>query len=229
MDPVKTQNQGYCEMQTHTYKEVSARYGLKTNQQGIRFGKLEGRTILMLNVSENKQVNRYVDQWVNDGSQEFMYDGSTSKRTNENVSKYWNNYHGNYAPVVLAVGMRKYGIKGRKFAPGGRLEWVVFEGLYIRDIRSIGGKVKFIIKIGCARVQKDLMYITQRWGSELRVPLPQLATSPIQVNDDTDDEYDFINRFNRLSAYNKERFHKVIELPLVQDLLRLHVPGYIDL
>jgi len=213
-------------MQTHTYKEVSARYGLKTNQQGIRFGEREGRKIPMLNVSENKQVNTYIDKWAT--AQEFMYDGSTSKKTNENVSKYWNS-HGNYAPVVLAVGMRKYGKKGRKFARGGRLEWVVFEGLYIRDILYINGKIKFIIKIECARVQRDLMYITQRWESEIRVPPPPVSSSPSQVNDDDIvDEWDFITRFNGLSPNSKEKFREVIELPFVRDLIRLHVPGYLD-
>jgi hypothetical protein len=149
-----------------------------------------------------------------------MYDGCKAKRTNEKVCEYWNNSHGNYAPVVLAVGMRKYGIKGRKFSPGGRLEWVVFEGLYIRDIRSIGGKVKFIIKIGCARVQKDLMYITQRWGSDVPLPLPL----PLPGSSDTN----FIERINALSVEDTKKFEEVIGLPLVRDMLRLHVPSFVN-
>ncbi len=211
-------------MQFHTYREISERFGLSMDPRGIRFGEKNGQTMLMFTVSENKQVNTYTDRWV-DGSCEFMYDGCKAAATNEKVCEYFRS-HGNYAPIVMGVGLRRYKLDDHKYA-GSSLEWVLFEeGLYIKDIRHVDGKIKFIIKIERPHIIRDLSYITRRWGSELRVPLPQLATSPIQVNDDTDDEYDFMNRFNRLSADDKEKFHKVIELPFVQDLLRLHVPGY---
>ena len=73
------------------------------------------------------------------------------------------------------------------------------------------------------------MYITQRWESEIRVPPPPVSSSPSQVNDDDIvDEWDFITRFNGLSPNSKEKFREVIELPFVRDLIRLHVPGYLD-
>jgi len=200
---------------------------LGMDNHGIRFGKRNGQTALMFTVSENKQVNTYIDRWV-DGSYEFMYDGCKAKRTNEKVCEYWRS-HGNYAPIVLGVGLRQYRLDDCKYARGHSLEWVVFEeGLNIKDIQYINGKIKFIIKIECSHIIRDLSYITRRWGSEIRVP-PPVTSSPSQVNDDTADEWDFIKRFNGLSTCGKEKFREVIELPFVRDLLRLYVPGYIDL